>query len=379
MRIAVIGSGPGGLHVATLLKRARPDFDVKVYEQNPEGATFGFGVVFSQGALDFLKKDDPETHDLITQAMESWEALTINHRNVSIPIDGVNFFAIERLNLQRILAKRATETGVEIFYEHPIKDVAELSEADVIIGADGVNSLVRNSDEAGFGATVKYLSNKFIWYGTTKPFDTLTQTFRETEKGPITVHHYRYAPKLSTFLIELDRPTWDNFGFADLNEDETKALCEKLFAPELDGHPLLSNNSHWREFPNIHNAHWSSGNKVLLGDALHTAHFSIGSGTRLAMEDAIALSRALLENPDAPLDALKKYEAERRPILEKLVTAALTSADWYEHMGEHMRLAPYDFAYSYIIRSGRIADDKLQAMSPKFMASYQENKNNVAV
>ena len=249
----------------------------------------------------------------------------------------------------------------------------QLTGYDLIVAADGLNSLVRRSFEREFGASVSYSANKFAWYGTTKRFETLSQTFVETELGTFNAHHYRYSPDMSTFLVECDAATWQRYGFAGKTVEQSQAICERVFASTLDGHPLMSNKSVWRNFPWIWNERWSSGNKVLIGDALHSAHFSIGSGTRLAIEDAIALVKALDTEPDIAA-ALGRYETERKPIVQKLVTAARTSADWYEKFPEHMKLAPMDFAYSYITRSGRIDDARLRAMSPEFMARYEAAK-----
>ncbi len=202
------------------------------------------------------------------------------------------------------------------------------------MGADGVTSLVRRSDEAGFGASLSYLTNRFAWFGTSKVFDTLSQTFIETPHGPVNAHHYRYSPTMSTFLVECGEQTFFASGFDKMTEDETRIALERIFAQTLDGHPLISNRSIWRQFPIVHNERWSAGNKVILGDALHTAHFSIGSGTRLAIEDAIALARAIKANPRDARAALAAYEAQRKPILDKLVRAANASADWYENFGD---------------------------------------------
>jgi 2-polyprenyl-6-methoxyphenol hydroxylase-like FAD-dependent oxidoreductase len=200
-------------------------------------------------------------------------------------------------------------------------------------------------------------------------FDTLSQTFVATELGAFNAHHYRYSKSMSTFLVECDRETWLHYGFASMSAEESKAICERVFADALQGHPLISNRSVWRNFPWLWNEQWSFQNVVLIGDALHTAHFSIGSGTRLAMEDAIALVKALESEGDIP-SALALYQAQRKPIVQKLVAAARTSADWYENFAEHMRRPPMDFAMSYITRSGRIDPARLRAMSPEFMARY---------
>ena len=222
---------------------------------------------------------------------------------------------------------------------------------------------------------MSHSANKFAWYGTTKRFETLSQTFVETDLGAFNAHHYRYAPDMSTFLVECDAATWQRYGFADKTVEQSQAICEQVFAATLDGHPLVSNKSVWRNFPWIWNERWSFRNMVLIGDALHSAHFSIGSGTRLAIEDAIALVKALEAETDIPA-ALARYETERKPIVKKLVTAARTSADWYEKFPEHMKLDLMDFAYSYITRSGRIDDARLRAMSPAFMARYEASKQH---
>jgi 2-polyprenyl-6-methoxyphenol hydroxylase-like FAD-dependent oxidoreductase len=218
-----------------------------------------------------------------------------------------------------------------------------------------------------FGTSVARLQNKFTWYGTTQVFDTLTQTFVANEHGTFNAHHYRHSPQMSTFVVECDAATWERAGFASMSEADTLTYCEKAFAQALGGHRLVSNKSIWRNFPNLRNERWCSGNVVLIGDALRTAHFSIGSGTRLAMEDAIALAKALREHPGDVKAALAAYEAARRPIVEKLVAAADASGAWYERFPEHMKLAPRQFAWSYIQRSGRIDPARLRKISPKFV------------
>jgi len=215
-----------------------------------------------------------------------------------------------------------------------------------------------------------YLTNRFAWFGTTKPFDTLTQTFRRNDLGDFNAHHYRYAPTMSTFIVEVTEATFQRAGFERMGETESAALCARVFADALEGHPLVCNHSVWRRFPIVRNARWRHDRHVLIGDALHTAHFSIGSGTRLAMEDAIALDRALAAHPaDAPA-ALAAFESARRPILQKLVAAANASGAWYERFAEHMALAPLDFAMSYLTRSGRIDPERLRQSSPRFAERY---------
>lgn len=370
MRIAVIGGGPGGLYFAYLWKKRHPDAEIDLFEQNPEGATWGFGVVFSEQALEFLRADDPDTVDAIAPRMESWKNITLNLRGESVEIDGVGFSSIGRLELLTLLQARVRAAGVTPRYQTQIESLDQFAGYDLVVAADGLNSLVRRSFEKEFGASVAYSTNKFAWYGTTKRFATLSQTFVKTGLGTFNAHHYRYSPEMSTFLVECDAATWQAYGFADKSIEQSQAICEEVFADTLGGHRLISNKSVWRNFPWIWNERWSHGNIVLIGDALHSAHFSIGSGTRLAIEDAIALTKALEAEKDVAA-ALARYEGERKPIVKKLVTAARTSADWYEHFPAHMQLGLMDFAYSYITRSGRIDDARLRAMSPAFMARYE--------
>jgi 2-polyprenyl-6-methoxyphenol hydroxylase-like FAD-dependent oxidoreductase len=373
VRIAVIGGGPGGLYFAYLWRKRHPDADIDLFEQNAAGATWGFGVVFSEQALEFLRADDPDTVDAIAPRMESWKNITLNLRGENVAIDGVGFSSIGRIDLLTILQQRVGSVGVTPRYDTAIETVDQLSGYGLIVAADGLNSLVRRTFEKEFGASVSWSANKFAWYGTTKRFETLSQTFVETDLGAFNAHHYRYAPAMSTFLVECDMATWQRYGFADKTIEQSQAICERVFAATLDGHRLVSNKSLWRNFPWIWNERWWSGNRVLIGDALHSAHFSIGSGTRLAIEDAIALVKALEAEPSIPA-ALDLYQAERQPIVRKLVTAARTSADWYERFPEHMRLDLMDFAHSYITRSGRIDDARLRAMSPAFMARYEASR-----
>jgi 2-polyprenyl-6-methoxyphenol hydroxylase-like FAD-dependent oxidoreductase len=375
MRVAIVGAGPAGLYLAYLLKRRDRAADVRVFEQNPAGATFGFGVVFSERALEFLREDDPETCDAIAPAMESWSDITLDLEGEVVAIDGVGFSAVGRLELLRLLQRRVEAVGVDVRFERCVTTLGELEDADLVVGADGVNSLVRRSHEKEFGASVGHLANKFAWYGTTKRFETLTQTFRRSGDGAFNAHHYRYSPQMSTFIVETDAATWRRAGFASMDEAATKAYLERVFAGVLDGHGLVSNKSVWRNFPKVANARWSAGKAVLLGDALHTAHFSIGSGTRLAMEDAIALARALKAHPADAGAAARAYEAARRPVLDKLTRAADASAEWYERFAEHMRLPPLEFAMSYITRSGRVDLERLRAVSPKFVAAYEQRIN----
>ena len=373
MRIGILGAGPAGLYLSYLIKRRMPDADITVFEQNPADATFGFGVVFSDRALEFLREDDEETYAVIVPHMESWHDITLVKSGERITIDGIGFAAIGRLKLLQLLQARAASARVTVVYGCAVKSLDELADFDLVVGADGVNSMVRKTFANEFGASLSYLSNRFAWFGTAKRFETLTQTFVDSEWGAFNAHHYRYESAKSTFIVETDAATFRRAGLEAMSEGDAKALCERIFAEALDGEPLISNNSIWRQFPIVRNEHWSHGKHVLLGDALHTAHFSIGSGTRLALEDAMALNKALAAHKDIAA-ALAAYETARRPILEKLVAGANGSADWYRRFAEHMRLPAADFAMSYITRSGRIDIERLRKLSPKFVDWYKAER-----
>ena len=366
MKMLIAGAGPAGLYLAYLVKRQLPGWEVRLLEQNPRDSTFGFGVVFSERALEFLRADDPETYARITPEMEAWTDITVVLRGTPVVIDGIGFAAIGRLKFLQLLRQQLEFAGVSPLFNQVFDQRENLDDYDLIVAADGANSAIRRT--ADFGTTLTPLTNRFAWFGTTRVFDTLTQTFVQNEAGTFNAHHYRHSPQMSTFVFECDAATWLRAGFERMDEAATLAYCERVFADALRGHRLVSNKSIWRNFPRVRNRRWVSGNKVLIGDAQRTAHFSIGSGTRLAMEDGIALTKSLAEFKHDIPGALAAFESTRRPIVEKLVAAADASADWYERFPEHMRLAPREFAWSYIQRSGRIDPEKLRAIAPRFVA-----------
>ena len=371
--IEILGGGPAGLYTAILVRRLMPHVRVRVTEQNPRGATFGFGVVFSDRALEFLAADDPETHAAIAPAMERWRDMVLNHPQGAVSIDGVGFSSIGRLNLIETLCTRAEALGATIRFSHPVRHLGEL-DGDLIVGADGLNSLVRRSDEAAFSPRLEHFDNYFAWFGTQRPFDTLTQTFVRTDHGALNAHHYRYAPGMSTFIVECSPDTFERYRFADMDEAESARACGEMFGDVLQSAPLVANRSHWRRFPRLWCERWHAGNRVLLGDAAHTAHFSIGSGTRLAMEDALALVTSLAQIDDLQ-DALAAFEHSRRPVVHKIVTAANTSGDWYESFADRMNAPPLDFAFDYITRSGRVDTERLRRLAPRFMAQFEAQKS----
>ncbi|MDP2605788.1 MAG: FAD-dependent monooxygenase [Deltaproteobacteria bacterium] len=378
MQVNVIGAGPAGLLFSLLIKRRFPHWSVWVFEQNPPDATFGFGVVFSRGALEFIERDVPDFHEQLVPRLESWPIQRIVHRDERVDIDGNGFSAIGRLQLNQFLQELCRAAGVSIDYERLIESLDDLPECDLLVGADGLNSLVRRALEKEFAPQVDWLTNRFAWYGTRQLFDCLTLTFRANEHGAFVAHHYRHSSTMSTFIVECDAATWLRARLDRMSDEESRAYCERVFAPELGGHSLVSNKSVWRQFPLLTNRRWSVGNKVLIGDALRTVHFSIGSGTRLAFEDAIALDRAFGEAGDNVSQALAAFERERRPVVEKLLAAANASSFWYERMRERMDLKPWALAYDYMTRSGRMTDERLGELSPKFMARVDGERDRVS-
>jgi len=368
VRLAILGAGPAGLLFSLLIRRRFPRWQVDVYEQNAADATFGFGVVFSQGALAFLERDAPELHAQLLPLMEHWPMQRIVHRGEAIDIDGNGFSAVARLELNRFLQDLARDAGVGVQFGKRIDSLAQLGTVDLLVGADGANSLVRREREASFGPRVEWLTNRFAWYGTPRLFECLSLTFRRSEHGAFVAHHYRYSGAMSTFIVECDEATWRHAGLDRMDDEASREYCEGVFAADLGGEPLVSNHSIWRQFPLLRNGAWTAGNAVLIGDALRTMHFSIGSGTRLAFEDAIALDRAFGEAGDDVQRALAAFERERRPVVEKLFAAANASSRWYEKFSERMeRMDALGLAYDYMTRSGRMSDARLAELAPRFM------------
>jgi len=378
MKIRIIGGGPAGLYFASLIKRSQPACDIEIFERSPHNATWGFGVVFSDRALEFLRADDEDMYQYLTPHMQTWDNLTIGHNDTRIPITGNGFASIGRLAMLTLLYQHVEQLGVPIHFETEVKtlDSAALAGADLIVASNGAFSWVRDELQEQFQTVCNWHPNRFIWYGTSKAFDSLSLTFRETEHGVFCAHHYRYSPDMSTFLVEVTDATWQRVGFEQMSDADTILLCEKVFANELQGHPILSNHSYWRQFPAIWNRRWHysnpHGNIVLLGDALRTAHFSIGSGTRLAMEDAVALHKACQAQPGDLPAALAHFQTLREPPMKKIWDAANTSLNWYGQMDELIHLSPTDFAYSYMTRTGRVSHAEMQKRDPALAAAYEQ-------
>jgi len=365
--INVVGAGPAGLLFALLIKRRFRNWRVHVFEQNPPDATYGFGVVFSLNALAFLERDVPDFHAQLLARLESWPIQRIVHRNERVDIDGNGFSAIGRLELNRFLQELCAAAGVEFEYRRPITSVTELNDCDLLVGADGANSVIRRSSEHQFEPELTWLTNRFAWYGTRQLFECLSLTFRANADGFFVAHHYRHSSSMSTFVVECDEATWRRSGLDQMSDENSRTYCEAVFAPDLAGNSLITNKSVWRQFPLVACRRWSVDHLILIGDALRTVHFSIGSGTRMAFEDAIALDRAFADAGEDVSLALVIFERERRPVVEKILAAATASSYWYERLAEKMQLGPVELAYDYMSRSGRMTDERLRELSPKFM------------
>jgi 2-polyprenyl-6-methoxyphenol hydroxylase-like FAD-dependent oxidoreductase len=372
MKIRILGAGPAGLHFAALMKQLDARHDIEIHERNPRDATWGFGVVFSDRALDFLRADDEALYQYLTPHLETWPEITIVHNDTRVPVAGNGFSSIGRLELLTLLYAWVERLGVRLHFGREITELAQLGEADVIVAANGAFSWVRQQHAERFGATTDWRPNRFIWLGSTKAFNSLTLTFRQTPAGVFCAHHYRYRPDRSTFLVEVEEGTWQRAGFAAMSPQDTVRYCEQVFARDLEGHPLLSNNSSWRQFPAVWSERWSMGKVVLLGDALRTAHFSIGSGTRLAMEDAVALFKAFRACGDDVQSAFARFQQERLPPMKKIWDAANVSLRWYERMDELVgTLSPVEFAYSYMTRTGRVDHAEVRRRDPQLAAAYE--------
>src|SRR5438034_3563041 len=351
------------------MKKADPAHDIVLVERNRRDHTFGFGVVFSDATLETFADADPETYAEITRNFAHWDDIDIHYRGEVLTSTGHGFSGLSRQLLLDILQRRCAELGVRLRWETEVGDLGAWADADLVLAADGVNSVVRSRYAEHFRPHIDWRGNKFVWLGTTFPYPAFTFVFKEEDHGLWRVHAYRYNASMSTFILETTEATWRRAGLDQADEDQTIAFAERLFAAELRGHHLLKNRSLWRNFPTVKNACWHHRNIVLIGDAAHTAHFSIGSGTKLAMEDAIALCRAL-ERHDEVEKALVAYEEERRPEVERLQRAAQVSLEWFEQTERyHGRLEPIQFVMSLLTRSLRVTHGNLKVRDPRLVAT----------
>ena len=383
MKIACIGGGPAGLYFAISLKLRDPSHEIEIFERNAPGVTFGWGVVFSDLTVDNITRNDPASAKAITEEFAHWDDIDVHFRGETITSGGHGFIGIGRKRMLEILQGRARELGVALHFNTECDPAdPKWRQYDLVIASDGANSRFRDAESEAFGVDVDVRANKFVWLGTSKVFDAFMFAFEETEHGWIWAHAYRFAPDCSTFIVECAEDTWRNLGFDKMSQDESIAACEKLFAQYLDGHSLQSNATHlvgsaaWLNFRRIKCERWSSGNVILLGDAAHTAHFSIGSGTKLALEDAIKLADVLDKSSPRSLGegdrsksggralsleaALDEYQVERSLEVLKLQNSARNSTEWFETLGRYTHFEPLQFAYSLLTRSQRISHENLR-------------------
>ena len=370
MKINIIGGGPAGMYFAILMKKANPSHEVTIYERNGPDDTFGWGVVFSGKTLANLRAEDEDSHAEITRSFEAWDNVDVVSRESRISVRGNSFSGISRLQLLKILQRRCEQLGIDLRFRSEVTDLETLRGCDLFLGADGVNSTVRKIYENEFKPHLDVRPNRYIWYGTNKLFHGLTLTFRENETGVFAAHSYKFNKTTSTFIVECDQETWEKADFANRDDADTRTYLEQVFSPDLEGQPLLSNNSKWINFLLVKNTRWWFDNVALLGDALHTAHFSIGSGTKLALEDAIAFHHSFESSADVPA-ALDHFEATRKPVIEEYQEAAMESMLWFENARRYMHLSPVELAYALMTRSGRVNYEDLRKRDPEFIESYE--------
>ncbi len=366
MKIAVIGGGPGGLYFSILTKKAIPHCQIDIYERNKPDDSFGFGVVFSDETLGEFLKRDMESYELIRSKFAYWDDIIIARDGETVNIAGNGFCGCSRKTLLQLLQQRCREEGVNLHFEQNIEDLIPYQDTDIIIASDGIGSSIRTQYQKEFGTKIALKKNRFVWLGSTKPLDAFTYFFRTTEFGTIVAHTYQYQEGMSTWIFECSDETWQKFNFEVTNEEDTIAKISEIFKEELDGYPLISNKSHWRQFPHITNENWYHNNIVLLGDAKATAHYSIGSGTKLAMDSAIGLSDAVIANPNDVQAAFQQYEKTRRNIVEMIQYAALVSLDWFENMDRNIQHPFYQFAFGCMTRSKKVTFENLQLRDASF-------------
>jgi anthraniloyl-CoA monooxygenase len=377
MKIAVIGGGPGGLYFSILTKKAMPHCQIDVYERNKPDDSFGFGVVFSDETLGEFLKRDMQSYELIRSQFAYWDDIIVARDGQEVSIAGNGFCGCSRKTLLKLLHQRCREEGVNLHFEQNIDDINQYQDADIILASDGISSGIRTQFEKEFGTKISLKKNRFVWLGSTKPLDAFTYFFRSTPHGTIVAHTYQYEAGMSTWIFECSDETWQKHGFEVTNEADTIAKISELFKEELDGHPLISNKSHWRQFPHVTNEKWYHNNIVLLGDAKATAHYSIGSGTKLAMDCAIGLSDAVIANPNNVQAAFEQYDKTRRNTVEMIQYAALVSLDWFENMDRHMQHPFYQFAFGCMTRSKKVTYENLRlrdkSFTDKVLAEFHQN------
>jgi len=378
VKIVILGGGPAGLYSGLLIKKANPAYDITIIERNAADVTYGWGVVFSDRTLASFQRADNKTYEQITDHFVIWDNIDVYYRNQTISCGGHVISSISRKILLNILQNRCFELGIHLKFSCEINDLDELGDYDLLIAADGLNSIVRKQYESIFKPSLEYGKARYIWLGANKVLDAFTFIFRENEHGLFQVHSYPFNGTTSTFIIECDETSWLKAGLDQADEAQSLAYCQQLLADNLGGATLLSNNSKWISFPMLKTQHWHYKNIVLLGDAIHTAHFSIGSGTKLAMEDAIALSSALEQHANLE-NALNEYELERKPVVEIFQKAARESQSYFESLKRYMTLDPVQFTFNLLTRSGRITYDDLRLRDRRFGDMVDRWNTNKAI
>jgi anthraniloyl-CoA monooxygenase len=366
MKITVIGGGPGGLYFSILTKKAMPHCQIDIYERNKPDDSFGFGVVFSDETLGEFLKRDMQSYELIRSKFAYWDDIIIARDGASVTIAGNGFCGCSRKTLLQLLQQRCLEEGVNLHFEQNVEDLSQFADSDIILATDGISSAIRTKYQQEFGTKIELKKNRFVWLGSTKPLDAFTYFFRSTPHGTIVAHSYQYEEGMSTWIFECSDETWQKHGFEVTNEADTIAKIAEIFAAELDGHPLISNKSHWRQFPHVTNQNWYHNNIVLLGDAKATAHYSIGSGTKLAMDSAIGLFDAVIAHPNDVQAAFAQYDKTRRNTVEMIQYAAIVSLDWFENMDRHMQHTFQQFAFGCMTRSKKVTYENLRLRDSSF-------------
>ncbi|SEQ12897.1 oxidoreductase [Flavobacterium urocaniciphilum] len=366
MKITVIGGGPGGLYFSILTKKAMPHCEINVYERNRPDDSFGFGVVFSDETLGEFLKRDMQSYELIRSEFAYWDDIIVARDGEEVSVAGNGFCGCSRKTLLKLLHQRCREEGVNLHFEQNVDDLDQFADSDIILASDGIGSAIRTQYEKEFGTKIEMKKNRFVWLGSTKPLDAFTYFFRNTEHGLIVAHTYQYEEGMSTWIFECSDETWQKHGFEVTNEEDTMAKIASIFTAELDGHPLISNKSHWRQFPHVTNENWYHKNIVLLGDAKATAHYSIGSGTKLAMDSAIGLSDAVIANPNDVQAAFQQYDKTRKNTVEMIQYAALVSLDWFENMNRHNQHPFYQFAFGCMTRAKKVTFENLRLRDKSF-------------
>lgn len=366
MKFSVIGGGPGGLYFSILLKKARPEYQIDVYERNRADDAFGFGVVFSDETLSEFLSRDPESYERIRSRFAYWDELDVARDGEVVRISGNGFCGCSRKTLLNLLQDRCREVGVGLHFQTEVGELSQYAESDVIVACDGIASAIRTRFAQEFGTKITLRKNRFVWLGSTRPLDAFTYFFRSTPYGVMVAHTYQYEEGRSTWIFEMSNETWEKAGFQVENETDTIEKISKLFAEELLGHTLISNKSHWRQFPHVTNERWHHNNIVLLGDAKATAHYSIGSGTKLAMECAIALADSFIENGTSVPSAFEAYEKKRRTKVERIQEAATISLEWFESMDRHFHRPFMGFAFAVMTRARKVTFENLRLRDPGF-------------